>query len=37
MTRLCASTLRALPADVARPGYDRADVATGIVHLGVGA
>jgi fructuronate reductase len=37
MMRLGDATLRALPADVARPGYDRAGVATGIVHLGVGA
>ena len=37
MARLNARTLGPLPADVARPGYDRAAVATGIVHLGVGA
>ena len=37
MTRLGAGTLHALPADVARPQYDRAGVATGFVHLGVGA
>ena len=37
MTRLGAGTLHALPGDVARPDYDRAGVATGIVHLGVGA
>ena len=35
--RLGDATLHALPADVARPDYDRAGVATGIVHLGVGA
>jgi fructuronate reductase len=37
MTRLGASTLQALPAEVARPAYDRAGIATGIMHLGVGA
>jgi fructuronate reductase len=35
--RLCDATLARLPADVARPGYDRGAVRTGIVHLGVGA
>lgn len=35
--RLSNATLGQLPADVARPGYDRGAVATGIVHLGVGA
>ena len=35
--RLASATLDRLPADVARPGYDRAAVATGIVHLGIGA
>jgi fructuronate reductase len=30
-------TARGLPADVARPAYDRRAVATGIVHLGLGA
>src|SRR5258707_595404 len=35
--RLSEKALGALPADVARPRYDRAAVATGIVHLGVGA
>jgi fructuronate reductase len=29
--------LGGLPADVAKPGYDRARVKTGIVHLGIGA
>jgi fructuronate reductase len=37
MQRLCEATLRSLPADVARPAYDRAAIATGIVHLGIGA
>ena len=35
--RLCDATLAQLPADVARPTYDRGAVRTGIVHLGVGA
>jgi fructuronate reductase len=35
--RLAAAALDRLPQDVARPGYDRGAVATGIVHLGVGA
>lgn len=35
--RLSAATLSQLPAAVARPTYDRAALATGIVHLGVGA
>ncbi|TMJ01080.1 MAG: mannitol dehydrogenase family protein [Alphaproteobacteria bacterium] len=35
--RLSAATLHRLPPDVARPRYDRAAVATGIVHLGIGA
>ncbi|WP_395651772.1 hypothetical protein, partial [Brevundimonas sp.] len=26
-----------LPAEVALPGYDRAAVKTGVVHLGIGA
>ena len=37
MTRLSDATLDRLPAAVARPGYDRARVARGIVHLGIGA
>jgi len=37
MERLNARTLGQLPLDVARPRYDRAALATGIVHLGVGA
>ena len=35
--RLSTSALAALPADVARPAYDRSAVTPGIVHLGVGA
>lgn len=35
--RLSAKTLAALPADIERPGYDRALVQPGVVHLGVGA
>jgi fructuronate reductase len=35
MARLTAST--SLPADVAKPGYDRAALKPGIVHLGLGA
>ncbi|MER8992512.1 mannitol dehydrogenase family protein [Mesorhizobium sp. M0678] len=35
--RLSNSTLKALPASVAIPRYDRGGVAPGIVHLGVGA
>ena len=37
MTRLCTETLDLLPADVARPRYDRRALRTGIVHLGLGA
>lgn len=37
MTRLSGATLPGLPADVAVPGYDRAQVKTGVVHLGIGA
>jgi fructuronate reductase len=37
MRRLDRSTLASLPGDVARPAYDLDAVATGIVHLGVGA
>ena len=37
MTRLSEATLEALPAEVERPGYDRAAVRTGVVHLGIGA
>lgn len=35
--RLSSSTLHALPADVERPGYDRAQVTAGVIHLGIGA
>jgi fructuronate reductase len=35
--RLSAATLPYLPHHVARPGYDRAAVTAGIVHLGLGA
>ena len=37
MTRLNEAALSSLPADVARPAYDRAAVKTGVVHLGIGA
>lgn len=37
MTRLSRAALAHLPPEVVRPSYDRADVRTGIVHLGVGA
>ena len=37
MDRLCASTLGRLPAAVARPAYDCAELRSGIVHLGIGA
>ncbi len=35
--RLSNATLAHLPAAVTRPGYDRAALRTGIVHLGLGA
>ncbi|NMK49687.1 mannitol dehydrogenase family protein [Achromobacter sp. Bel] len=35
--RLSAQRLPALPATVAQPGYDRASLRMGIVHLGLGA
>jgi fructuronate reductase len=35
--RLSDATLDQLPPEVERPGYDRSAVATGVVHLGVGA
>ncbi|MEJ0037562.1 MAG: mannitol dehydrogenase family protein [Gammaproteobacteria bacterium] len=35
--RLRETSLRHLPATVARPAYDRGGIATGIVHLGAGA
>lgn len=37
LARLSNATLAGLPVDVARPGYDRAAVRTGVVHLGIGA
>ena len=37
MTRLSDQALEGLPAEVAVPGYDRAQVKTGVVHLGIGA
>lgn len=37
MSRLNQAALKGLPADVAVPGYDRAQVKTGVVHLGIGA
>lgn len=37
MSRLSDAALSALPADVTVPGYDRAQVKTGVVHLGIGA
>ena len=37
MTRLSNATLADLPADVARPGYDRTALVPGIVHVGPGA
>lgn len=37
MERLHPSRLASLPADVARPRYDRGALRAGIVHLGVGA
>ena len=36
MTALSAETLSQLGAGVSRPGYDRGQVRTGIVHIGVG-
>jgi fructuronate reductase len=35
--RLDSATLDRLPADVARPAYDRHALQTGVVHLGLGA
>ena len=37
MTRLSDAALSGLPAKVAVPGYDRSQVKTGVVHLGIGA
>ena len=35
--RLNNESLHTLPGTIARPGYDRSGIATGIVHIGVGA
>ena len=35
--RLSTATLSALPNGILRPGYDRTQIETGIVHLGIGA
>ncbi len=35
--RLAKASLAQLPRDVVRPAYDRSGIATGIVHLGLGA
>ncbi|MDF3152950.1 mannitol dehydrogenase family protein [Mesorhizobium sp. XAP10] len=35
--RLSTKTVRALPASIATPSYDRSRIVPGIVHLGVGA
>ena len=37
MSRLSNASLAGLPAEVERPGYDRSQVKTGVVHLGIGA
>ena len=37
MNRLALDRLAALPAGIARPGYDTGAITTGIVHLGLGA
>src|ERR1700740_3797937 len=37
MDRLCNATFARLPASIARPTFDRTTIATGIVHLGLGA
>ncbi|MGB9367592.1 MAG: mannitol dehydrogenase family protein, partial [Xanthobacteraceae bacterium] len=37
MQRLSNATLSRLPGDIARPRYQRGALATGIVHLGLGA
>lgn len=37
MSRLNEAALADLSAEVERPGYDRATVRTGVVHLGIGA
>ena len=35
--RLSATAFTALPSEVERPGYDRAQVKAGVIHLGIGA
>jgi fructuronate reductase len=37
MDRLCNATLARLPAGIVTPAYDRTTLATGIIHLGLGA
>ena len=37
MSRLNQAALTGLATDVAVPGYNRAQVKTGVVHLGIGA
>ena len=37
MDRLSNATLDRLPKSIQKPGYDRSAIATGIVHLGLGA
>lgn len=37
LERLAATTLEMLPSEVERPGYDRAQLRAGILHLGLGA
>ncbi|AGH50138.1 D-mannnonate oxidoreductase [Sphingomonas sp. MM-1] len=37
MTRLSATTIDLLPPGIARPAYDRGAIATGVVHIGIGA
>ncbi len=37
LPRLSNNTLASLPSTIARPAYERGDLTTGIVHLGIGA
>ncbi|WP_428429443.1 mannitol dehydrogenase family protein [Pararhizobium sp.] len=37
MTRISNDTLKPVPDGIEKPGYDRATVTVGIVHLGIGA
>src|SRR5690606_24689073 len=37
LERLSAATVDRLPTTIARPGYDRRQLKSGIVHLGLGA